>query len=109
MPAVPYRIEYSPEADDHLNALTAHQRTLVVKAVDKHLQYQPTVETRNRKEMKPTPLAPWELRIRNLRVYYEVMEEPEPLVYVRAIGVKVRSQVWIGGEEVEFREDNGNQ
>jgi hypothetical protein len=48
--------------------------------------------------MRPNPRAPWELRIGHLRVYYEVREEPVPLVTVRAIGVKVRNRVRIGGE-----------
>ena len=31
--------------------------------------HQPAVEMRNRKPMRPNPVAPWELRIGNLRVY----------------------------------------
>jgi hypothetical protein len=34
----------------------------------------PTLETRNRKPMRPNPIAPWELRIGHLRVYFEVEE-----------------------------------
>ena len=49
--------------------------------------------------MRPNPLAPWEVRIGNLRVYYDVEESPERLVLVRAIGVKERNQVRIGKEE----------
>jgi len=44
------------------------------------LTHQPTVATRNRKRLRPNPLAPWELRIGALPVYYEVTEEPERLV-----------------------------
>jgi mRNA-degrading endonuclease RelE of RelBE toxin-antitoxin system len=65
-----HQIEYSPDAEDHLKALTARQQAIVLDAVDKQLKYQPTVETRNRKPMRPNPIAPWELRIGNLRVYY---------------------------------------
>jgi mRNA-degrading endonuclease RelE of RelBE toxin-antitoxin system len=100
--ALPYRIAYSAEARKHLALLTTRQRALVVEAVEKQLQHQPTAETRNRKPMRPNPIAPWELRVRNLRVYYEVVEDPEPVVLIRGVGVKVREQVWIAGEEVDF-------
>ena len=69
---MPYQIEYSPDAEDHLRGLTARQQAIVLDTVDEQLKYQPTVETRNRKPMRPNPIAPWELRIGNLRVYYDV-------------------------------------
>ncbi|MBI4673476.1 MAG: type II toxin-antitoxin system RelE/ParE family toxin [Chloroflexi bacterium] len=78
--------------------MTARQRTIILDAVDEQLAHQPTVETKNRKPMRPNPLAPWELRIGNLRVYYDVEQDPEPLVYIRAVGVKERNRVRIGNE-----------
>ncbi|TEU16232.1 MAG: type II toxin-antitoxin system RelE/ParE family toxin [Anaerolineales bacterium] len=99
---MPYEIEYSPETVDHLRALTARQRSIVLDTVDKQLKHQPTVETRNRKPMRPNPLAPWELRIGNLRVYYDVENDPEPTVFIRAVGIKERNQVRIGGEVIEL-------
>jgi len=97
-----HRIEYSPDTDQHLRVLTAQQRSRVFDAVAEQLEHQPTVETRNRKPMRPNPLAPWELRIGELRVYYDVEEEPEQVVVILAIGVKDRSRVIIGGEEIEL-------
>ena len=99
---MPYRIEYSPDAEEHLRNLTTRQQTLVLDMVDKQLINQPIVETRNRKPMRPNPLAPWELRIGNLRVYYDVEEDPEPVVYIRAVGVKERKRVRIGKEVIEL-------
>ena len=68
---MPYRIEYSPECEDLLRAMTARDRAIVLDAVDRQLAHQPTVETRNRKLMRPNPVALWELRIDDLRVYYK--------------------------------------
>jgi mRNA-degrading endonuclease RelE of RelBE toxin-antitoxin system len=99
---VVYSIEYSPETDGHLRVLTARQRTLVFDMVDRQLAHQPLIETRNRKPMRPNPVAPWELRIGNLRVYYDVVEVPEPIVYIRAVGIKYRNRVVIGDEEIEL-------
>ena len=98
---MPYRIEYSPDAEDHLRRLTARQRATVLDSVDEQLTHTPTKETRNRKPMRPNSLAPWELRIGDLRVYYDVDEEPE-LVLIRAVGIKVRNCVRIGKDIFEL-------
>jgi len=82
--------------------LTARQQTIVLDAVDRQLLNQPNVETRNRKPMRPNPVAPWELRIGNLRVYYEVNNDPESTVVVLAVGIKDRDRVRIGGEPVKL-------
>ena len=97
-----YRIEYSPDAEDHLRTMPVRQQRIVLDAVDEQLTYQPVTETRNRKPMRPNPLAPWELRIGNLRVYYDVEEDPQHVVLVRAIGVKERRRVRIGREVIEI-------
>jgi mRNA-degrading endonuclease RelE of RelBE toxin-antitoxin system len=81
-----------------LRGLTARQQRTVLDTVDRQLARRPTVETRNRKPMRPNPVAPWELRIGNLRVYYDVEEAPEPLVFIRAVGIKERNRVRIGRE-----------
>jgi mRNA-degrading endonuclease RelE of RelBE toxin-antitoxin system len=99
---VPYRIDYSPEAVDHLAELTARESTTVLDVVDRQLNHEPTRATRNRKVLRANPVAPWELRIGGLRVYYEVREEPERVVVVKAVGVKYRDRVRVGGEEVEL-------
>lgn len=98
----PYRIHYSAEAVDHLAGLTAHQSSTVLDKVERTLSHEPTVPTRNRKVLRANPLAAWELRIGDLRVYYEVKVEPDPVVVVKAIGTKQRGRVVIGGEEVEL-------
>jgi mRNA-degrading endonuclease RelE of RelBE toxin-antitoxin system len=105
---VSYRIDYSPAAEEHLRALTARQRATVFDTIDEQLIVQPGVETRNRKPMRPNPLAPWELRIGDLRVYYDIQEDhvvedrPEPRVLIVAVGIKDRNRVIIGGEEVNL-------
>ena len=89
---------YSPDAEDHLRFLTARQQAIVLDTVDEQLMHQPAVETRNRKPMRPNPLAPWELRIGALRVYYDVEDAPQPRVYIRVVGIKERNRVRIAGE-----------
>ena len=82
--------------------LTARQQRTVLDTVDRQLINEPEVETRNRKPMRPNPVAPWELRIGDLRVYYEVKGEPEPTVTILAVGLKERNRLRIGGERIKL-------
>lgn len=77
-------------------------RTVATQLKAYQLIHQPTVETRNRKPMRPNPIAPWELCMGDLRVYYEAAEEPEPVVYIRAVGIKEHNQVRIGRKVIEL-------
>lgn len=52
--------------------------------------------------MLPNPIASWELRVGALRVYYDVVDQPEPIVYINAIGIKHRNRILIAGEEIEL-------
>jgi mRNA-degrading endonuclease RelE of RelBE toxin-antitoxin system len=99
---VAFVIEYSPDAEDHLRALTARQRSAVLDEVDEQLSHEADVETRNRKPMRPNPVAPWELRIGDFRVYYNVEYDPVAKVLIRAVGIKIRSIVRIGGKEIQL-------
>ncbi|NEP77319.1 MAG: addiction module toxin RelE [Okeania sp. SIO3C4] len=74
----------------------------MVDTITEQLTYEPTVITRNRKPMRSNPIAPWELRIGELRVYYDIELEPESVVNIRAIGVKERNQVRISGEIIDL-------
>jgi mRNA-degrading endonuclease RelE of RelBE toxin-antitoxin system len=99
---MPYQIVYARATEEHLRELTARQRSIVIDAVDRHLSHQPSVASRNRKPMRENPIAKWELRIGNLRAYYEIEETGQPTVNVLAIGVKRRNRVWIGRQEHEL-------
>jgi mRNA-degrading endonuclease RelE of RelBE toxin-antitoxin system len=97
-----YRIEYSPDAEEHLQVLPVWQRKIILDGVDKQLYHHPTKQTKNRKPMRPNPLAPYELRFGNLRVYYDVTHHPEPVVLIRAIGIKEHNVLRIGGKVIQL-------
>lgn len=97
-----FRIDYAPATVSHLTALTPRQRATALDGIARHLFVDPMVETRHRKPMRSNPLAPWELRPGNLRVYFDVVSEPEPVVEVLAIGVKDRNRVRIGKKTMEL-------
>lgn len=97
-----YEIIYSPEALDHLQALPKNSQVLVLDQVDVQLTHQPTLATRKRKVLRPNPIAPWELRLGDIRVFYEVQERPDPRVIVKAVGIKRHNELWIGDERIEL-------
>jgi hypothetical protein len=53
--------------------------------------------------MRQNPVAPWDLRVGDYRVFYDpelVAEEAEKAeVVILAIGLKIGNQIWIGGKE----------
>jgi len=98
---VAYPIEFTPNAREHFAAFTARQRAMLRDGIVRHLVNRPTVGTRQRRRLRPNSLAGSRLRIGNLRVYYDVLDTPKPVVLVQAIGIKVRNRVFVAGEEIE--------
>jgi len=103
-----YEIYYMPIALEQLRALTVRQQRNVVDAVEQQLIFDAEVETRNRKRMRPNNSATWELRIAELRVFYEIEvptanaeEQIVRAVNILAVGIKRGNQLWIGNEEVQ--------
>jgi len=82
------------------NFLTANERAGVVNAIELQLSKEPEAETRNRKRLRQNPIAPWELRIKNVRVFYDV-EEPSK-VTILAIGKKRGNRLYIEGQEIQL-------
>jgi mRNA-degrading endonuclease RelE of RelBE toxin-antitoxin system len=108
---MPYAIVYSPEVVDHLAALTKAQQVQVLDEVQGQLTHHPTLPTRRRKFLRPNALAQWELRIGNLREFYDVeesvgsdaeSEEKPAVVSVKAVGIKERNVLRIGGVRIDL-------
>ena len=95
---MPFAIEFNRAAIRHVRALTARQRAIVMDGIRDQLTDEPLKETRNKKSRRPNPIAPMELRLGSLRVYYDVSG---PVVIVLAGGVKIRERVQIDGKVVE--------
>ena len=95
-----YRIDFAESVEEHLRFLTAADRTKVFDMIEKQLIYEPLVETRNRKLMRPNPLAPWELRIGDLRVFYDVGADEADTVRILAVGEKRGNKLFIAGKEI---------
>ena len=106
-----YQIEFAESVREHLEAVAANERAEVLHAIEEQLTHEPLSETRNRKRLRPNPVAPWELRVGTIRGFYEVQEaDPEKtgesevtgIVYVLAIGKKEGNVLRIGGKRVDL-------
>ena len=107
-----YEIEFAASVKLQVQALTADQRSRLWNAIEQQLLHEPLVETRNRKKLRPNPVAPWELRVGALRVFYDVTEttvDPQTglavsagKVQILAVGEKMGNVLRIGGEEVQL-------
>lgn len=92
-----FTIEFTPEALDDIGQFTTYERRQIVGAIEKQLLHQPTLETRNRKRLRPNMLAEWELRVDTFRIFYDVDKENQ-CVKIEAVGYKKRNQLIIHGE-----------
>jgi len=96
-----YQIALTPEAFDDLESLRKFDRGQVLQGIREQLKHEASVETRNRKRLRPNALAEWELRIGRFRVFYDV-DELTAIVKIEAVGFKEGSKLFIHGEEYEL-------
>ena len=104
---MPYEIQVADTAIGHLAALTARERSTVIEAIEDQLSHEPLGETRNRKLLRPNPVAAWEPRVGALRVFYDITSTerrpgPPAVVRILAVGKKERNVLRIGGKVVEL-------
>jgi len=97
---------YAPQVKTHLQAIERKYHSLIRRTIETKLQFDPDVETRNRKPLKrPAELgADWEIRFgpnNRFRVFYAV-EREHGQVFILAIGIKQGNRLVIGGEEVNL-------
>ena len=97
-----YRLRLSREAEEHFAHLAARQQSIVLDALKVQLRHEPLRQTRNRKLLRPNPLAAWELRVGPLRIFYEVDAEEADVVNVLAIGIKTGDRLFIAGVEMRI-------
>ena len=97
-----FQVVYSPEAVEHLRALSKTRQVLVLDQLDEQLAHEPMLPTRKRKLLRPNRIAPWDLRLGEIRVFYEVEETPAPRVIVKGVGIKGHNELRIGEERIEL-------
>ena len=95
-----FQICFTPSADADLDYYDVRQQRMIVDSIEKFLQVDANVSSKRRKQLRLNPLAPWELRIGDFRVFYEITMEN--LVRVLAVGHKVHNELFLRGRRVEL-------
>ena len=99
-------ISFTPSVTKlHLKAISCEYYPLIRNTIENELQFEPDIETTNRKPLKRSVTfeSEWELRFgpdNRFRVFYDVNIEFHE-VHILTIGVKERNRLFIAGEEVK--------
>lgn len=101
-----YTITYTEEALGDLQYFRKPERQFILDEIDRQLSYEPTVVTKNRKQLRPNQLGEWELRIGKYRIFYDVIEhdgtEVVRIVKIEAAGYKEHNRLFIRGKEYKL-------
>ena len=91
-----YEIVLSPQARAQFHDLSGYDRAKVRDAIDKHLQHQPTAESKSRiKRLRGLRKPQYRLRVDELRVFYDVAGDG---VIVHGIVDKTHATEWLAEE-----------
>ena len=96
-----FEVKFTSSALDDIAPFKRRERKTILDGIDKQLVYEPHVETRNRKRLRPNRTSEWEVRIGKYRVFYDVRQS-ERIVEVTVIGEKRGNMVVVRGEEYEL-------
>ena len=101
-----FTLVYPPIVKQHLKFIEAKYYSLIRESIEAQLQFEPDVETRNRKPLKRPVVfgAKWEIRFgadNRFRVFYRVDYDQQQVV-ILAIGEKVGNRLLIGGQEIKL-------
>lgn len=78
-------------------AFRKFEQQIILSGIETQLTHEPTVETRNRFQMRPNEAAEWELRIDRFRVFYHVADDVR-VVIIEVIGFKRGNQLFVRGK-----------
>jgi mRNA-degrading endonuclease RelE of RelBE toxin-antitoxin system len=92
-----YQIEYTSQAVVDLKSFKKNEQVQIVENIQIQLRYEPIIETRNRKRMRPNNTAEWELRVGEFRVLYNV-DEQVLIVEIQRVGRKQGNTFFFRGE-----------
>lgn len=97
---------YAPILKQHLKFIDAKHYSFIRESLEAQLQFEPDVETRNRKPLKRPIVfgAKWELRFgadNRFRVFYRVDYDHQQVI-ILAIGEKIGNRLFVGGEEIKI-------
>jgi dihydroorotase len=98
---VSFEIKLTAEGADDLRGFRKHEQQRIVSEMGAQLIFPPKEPTRNCKKLGPNKLAEWELRIGDIRVFFDVDDEGK-VVKIEAIGRKKGNRLTVRGKRIEL-------
>jgi mRNA-degrading endonuclease RelE of RelBE toxin-antitoxin system len=95
-----YEISLTESAKKDIAFFEASDQRVIVAGIITHLKTDAEIETRRRKQLRPNPVAPWELRIDKFRVFYSIEEGAK--LKVVAVGHKEHNDLYIQRKKVQL-------
>lgn len=96
-----YAIDFTERAIQDLAFFRKFEQQMILTAIEDQLTYEPAIETRNRKQLRPNDFAEWELRVGQFRVFYDV-QVTVTIVQIEGIGYKEGNRLYLRGKEFEL-------
>jgi mRNA-degrading endonuclease RelE of RelBE toxin-antitoxin system len=98
-----FQITITEDADRQFRSLPAREQRILEAAIQSRLEHEPTKISKAIKQLRPNPLAEFELRAGDLRALYNV-EGDEVVILI--VGRKVGNKLIVEGEEFHGHKDN---
>jgi mRNA-degrading endonuclease RelE of RelBE toxin-antitoxin system len=95
-----YEISLTESARKDIAFFKASDQRVIVAGIIAHLKTDAELETRRKKQLRPNPFAPWELRLDKFRVFYSIEESAK--LKVVAVGHKEHNDLFIRGRKVQL-------
>ncbi len=94
-----FRTEFTSSAEKDIDYFKKREQKIILSGIRQYLSDDAASESKRKKKLRPNPLAPWELRIGDYRVFYELKTNS---VKITAVGLKVHNDLYIREERVEL-------
>lgn len=94
-----FEVKFTDDAKADLRYFAQARQVGILDGIEQQLRHQPMVETKKRKRLRENPLASYELRLDDVRVFYNLYED-EGVVDIIAIGWKEHNELFIKGKQV---------
>ncbi len=91
-------VAFTASALDDIRWFRNYEQRIIFDGIEELLTFQPDVETRNRKRLRPNRVSEWETRLDHFRVFYDV-DAVRSIVEVKMVGQKEGSRLLVRGKE----------
>jgi mRNA-degrading endonuclease RelE of RelBE toxin-antitoxin system len=95
---MPFEVIFSASAEIDLDHYRIFEQRVIIDGIKLHLVVDADKESKRRKKMDENQLAPWELRLGDHRVFYEIDDDTH--VKIIAVGHKKHNDLFIRGVKV---------